>query len=212
MPHIHYPVMSKKAKLTTDLSAEEKIKEAARVVFTKKGYAATRTRDIAEEANINLALLNYYFRSKEKLFEIVIIEKLHLLLGRIIPIFNDDKTSIEEKVELVAENYINLLVANPDVPLFVLGEIKNYPDKFAALISSKVKITETVFFRQLKERRPDIHPIHFIFNMLGLIVFPFIGKPVIQLITKMSTENIIRLMNERKILIRTWFKAMLEAS
>ena len=59
-----------------DTSTEEKIKEAARVVFHKKGYAATRTRDIAEEADINLALLNYYFRSKEKLFDIIMVETL----------------------------------------------------------------------------------------------------------------------------------------
>jgi AcrR family transcriptional regulator len=51
-----------------DSSTEDKIKNAAKIVFHKKGYAAARTRDIAEEAGINLALLNYYFRSKEKLF------------------------------------------------------------------------------------------------------------------------------------------------
>ena len=55
-----------------NLSTEEKFKEAARIVFTKKGYAATKTRDIAEQAGLNLALLNYYFRSKEKLFEIIV--------------------------------------------------------------------------------------------------------------------------------------------
>ena len=46
-----------------NLSTEEKLKEAARIVFTKKGYAATKTRDIAEEAGLNLALFHYYFRS-----------------------------------------------------------------------------------------------------------------------------------------------------
>ena len=59
-----------KAKEAIDASTEEKIKNAARSVFHKKGYAATRTRDIAEKAEINLSLLNYYYRSKEKLFEI----------------------------------------------------------------------------------------------------------------------------------------------
>lgn len=59
----------------TDLSTEQKIIEAARKVFTRKGYSATRTRDIAEEAGLNLALLNYYFRSKQKLFELVMAEK-----------------------------------------------------------------------------------------------------------------------------------------
>ena len=52
-----------------DISTEEKILISASKVFTEKGFSGTRTRDIAEEAGINLALLNYYFRSKEKLFE-----------------------------------------------------------------------------------------------------------------------------------------------
>ena len=63
--------MSKK-----DTNTEDKILKAANKVFTQKGFAATRTRDIAAEAGINLALLNYYFRSKKKLFDIVMLENL----------------------------------------------------------------------------------------------------------------------------------------
>src|SRR5690606_22098563 len=187
-----------KTKEKADLSTEEKIKQAARKVFTRKGYAATRTRDIAEEAGINLALLNYYFRSKEKLFELVILEKMQMLLGKIGPIIMDENTSIEEKVEQVAEHYIDTLMANPDIPLFVLGEIRNNPGKFADLIKTKTNIADSVLFKQLAERRPDVDPLHFILNMLGLIIFPFIGKPLIQLITGLKPEQAITLMKERK--------------
>jgi len=51
-----------------DIATEDKLKEAARKLFTQKWFDAVRTRDIAEEAGINLAPLNYYFRSKQKLF------------------------------------------------------------------------------------------------------------------------------------------------
>src|SRR5690606_20327013 len=201
-----------KPKKKADLSTEDKIKEAARKVFTQKGYAATRTRDIAEEAGINLALLNYYFRSKEKLFEIVIMEKMQILLGKVGPILMDEKTSIEEKVERVAEHYIDTLMANPDIPLFVLGEIRNNPDKFANLVKTKTNITNSALFKQLAARRPDTDPLHFIFNMLGLVIFPFIGKPLIQLITGLEPSKAALLMNERKKLVKTWFIAMLDAS
>lgn len=196
---------------STDLSTEEKIKEAARKVFTQKGYAATRTRDIAEEAGINLALLNYYFRSKEKLFEIVIMEKMHLLLGKIAPALMDEETTIEQKVEQVATHYIDTLTANPDIPLFVLGEIRTNPAKFANLITTKTKIVDSAFFRQLQARRPDINPIHFVFNVLGLIIFPFIGKPLLQLIAGIPPGEIRTIIDERKTLIKTWVTAMLEA-
>jgi AcrR family transcriptional regulator len=86
-----------------DLSTEEKIKEAAGIVFTKKGYGNARTRDIAEEAGINLALLNYYFRSKEKLFNIVMAERIDKLFGVLVPILNDESTTLEEKLEKITE-------------------------------------------------------------------------------------------------------------
>ena len=68
-------------------TTEEKIKSAARTVFHTKGFAATKTRDIAKEAGINLALLNYYFRSKEKLFQIIMMDSIHSLFQSILPIF-----------------------------------------------------------------------------------------------------------------------------
>ncbi|HLZ87627.1 MAG TPA: TetR family transcriptional regulator, partial [Puia sp.] len=70
-----------KTKKVKEASTEEKIMEAARKLFTQRGFAATRTRDIAEEAGINLALLNYYFRSKQKLFDIVMMENFRRFLG-----------------------------------------------------------------------------------------------------------------------------------
>ena len=82
-----------------DTSTEERIKQAARKVFHQKGYAATRTRDIAEEANINHAMLNYYFRSKEKLFEIVMMETMTQFFKGVGSILNDENTSLEEKIE-----------------------------------------------------------------------------------------------------------------
>ena len=117
--------MAKPKKTEANISTEEKIKEAARKVFTTKGYSATRTRDIAEEAGINIALLNYYFRSKEKLFDLVMSEKAQKLFGVIAPIFNDRKTTLETKIELFTTTYIEMLIENHELPLFVLSEIRN---------------------------------------------------------------------------------------
>src|SRR6187455_3388798 len=116
--------MAKKIKAEADLSTEEKIKSAARLVFTRKGYAATRTRDIAEEAGINLALLNYYFRSKEKLFEIVMVEKMSKFFGVVAQVLEDKSMTVEEKTGTVVDNYIGLLSENPDLPIFILSEIR----------------------------------------------------------------------------------------
>ena len=73
------------------LTTEQKIIRAADKLFTQKGYAATKTREIAEEAETNLALLNYYFGSKENLYKKVVQEKFKMLIGAISPVLSDRK-------------------------------------------------------------------------------------------------------------------------
>lgn len=196
---------------SADPSTEEKIKEAARKVFTRKGYAATRTRDIAEEAGINLALLNYYFRSKQKLFEQIMLEKVQQLFGLIAPVLNDPSTSLESKVEVFVALYIDMISEHPDLPLFVLSEIRNHPDHFAETFQVGQLLTHSSFVQQLKEQRPDIHPLHFLMNTMSMTLFPFIAMPVFKAIGAADENQFKAMMQERKSLIPIWIKAMLKA-
>jgi AcrR family transcriptional regulator len=203
--------MPRKKIAEPDITTEEKIKEAARKVFMKKGYAGTRTRDIAEEAGLNLALLNYYFRSKEKLFEIVMMEKVQKLFGIIAPILTDTSTTLEKKIELAAGNYIAMLMENPDLPLFVMSEIRNNPERFANKVQAVKLIQESHFVKQIKEKRPDINPLHFVISLLGMILFPFIARPVLQDAGNLSAKAFQNMMEERKALIPLWIKALMKA-
>src|SRR6478736_7225969 len=123
----HKKVSSKKVK--DEISTENKIKQAARIVFTKKGYAATKTRDIAEEAGINLALLNYYFRSKEKLFELIMLESMETFLRSIKLVLHNEETDLYEKMDSLVEFYIDMLINEPNFPFFMLSEIQANPEK-----------------------------------------------------------------------------------
>src|SRR5579859_3339176 len=98
-----------KTKKVKEASTEAKIKEAARKLFTQKGFAATRTRDIAEEAGINLALLNYYFRSKQKLFDLIMMENFRQFIGGMSANFVDESLSMEERIGKVVNAYIDFL-------------------------------------------------------------------------------------------------------
>lgn len=202
--------MTKKQKIEKDASAEERIMEAARKIFTQKGYAATRTRDIAEESGLNLALLNYYFRSKEKLFEIVMMEKVQKLFGILAPTLNDTTTSLEEKLKLIAYNYVETLSQTPDLPIFVLSEIKNNPDRFVNKMQVPKLLRESHFVKQLLEKRPDMNPLHFIFSLLGMSLFPFIGKQIFVSAAALNEKQFAELMEQRKVLIPKWINAMLE--
>jgi AcrR family transcriptional regulator len=201
--------MAKKKKEEVDLSTEEKIKAAARNVFTKKGYAATRTRDIADEAGINLALLNYYFRSKEKLFELVMMEKLASFFGTIAPILGDTALTLDQKISMVAEKYTHVLTDNPDLPLFILSEMRMNPEQFVSKLPFN-KLFESHFIKQLQERRPDLHPVHFLLNILGLTVFPFIVKPVLVASGALTEKSFNARAEERISLIPSWMSAMLK--
>lgn len=202
--------MKKELKIEANLSTEEKFKEAARVMFTQKGYAATKTRDIAELAGLNLALLNYYFRSKEKLFEIIMIEKVQQLFSFIAPVFNDPNTSLNEKLDLIASKYIDLLIKEPDLPLFVLSEIRIKPERFAKNIQLDTFIMKSTFVKQLAEKKKDINPLQIFFSFLGMLVFPFIVKPVFQVTGVISEEAFNCLMEERKILVSQWIKMVID--
>jgi len=196
---------------TKDTSTEEKIKEAARKVFMQKGYSATRTRDIAEEASINLALLNYYFRSKEKLFHQVMQEKLQQFFGVLLKIINDSSTKLETKIDLIVSNYIDVLSENPELPLFVLSEMKAHPDTIKKILPVQKITPQISFMEQLKDKRPDLNPIHFLMNILGMTIFPFVAKPAFSLISATSKSELEAVLKERKKLIPIWVKAMLKA-
>lgn len=202
-------------KSANDSSTEEKIKNAARIVFHKKGFAASRTRDIAEEAGINLALLNYYFRSKEKLFNIVMLETFQNFFATISVVFNNSDSSFEEKIEKFASNYIDLLFQEPEIPLFILSEIRNHPDELIKKIDIKGSVFKSVFVQQYNEGIKsgiikDLNFLHFMMNFMGFIIFPFIAKPLFKEISGLNEVQLNKIIEERKALIPIWMKSIIK--
>lgn len=201
-------------KSVNDSSTEEKIKKAARSIFHKKGFAAARTRDIAEEAGINLALLNYYFRSKEKLFNLVMLETFQNFFESISQVFNNPDSSLEEKIEEFASNYIDLLFQEPEIPLFIINEIRNNPVELINKIEIKKAVFNSVFIHQYNEgikagKIKNMAFPHFMMNFMGLIVFPFIAKPLLKEISGLNEEQYNKLVEERKMLIPFWMNAII---
>ena len=201
-------------KKTKDISTEERIKAAARKVFHQKGFAGTRTRDIAEEAGINHAMLNYYFRSKEKLFEMVMMETMAQFFKGVKLMLNDESTSLDEKIDLIVSNYVDLLLKEPELPTFILNEVRPNPQAFVEQNPIKEALTHSVLTRQYAEAvaRGEItepNLMQAILNVIGLVIFPFIAKPILTSIINIPEEQYKVLMLQRKTLIPQWIKAML---
>jgi len=184
-------------------STEEKIKVAATKVFVRKGYAATKTRDIAEEAGINIASLHYYFRSKDKLFEIVIGEAMKQFSKGTDEILNNEKP-LHEKIKHFVEREVEFFKKNPAIPLFIMAESQNNAEKVGKMIGNqqtleRLELQLSTLAKEGVIRK--IHPGQFMMNMVSLTVFPFISRPLVSSKLKITDQEFDELLEERKQMV-----------
>lgn len=199
-----------------DNNTEARIKEAARIVFLNKGFAATRTRDIAEEADINLALLNYYFRSKQKLFNLIMLDALKIFLSSIYDVINDTQLTFEEKLVSISSSYIDTLLVNPEIPLFILSELRNDPAHLIENVGIRDLVLQSDLIKQLLEKVQSgefkpVNPLNFIMNIIGMTVFPFLASPILKILGNMDQKEFNTLIESRKEQIPKWVLATLKA-
>ena len=114
-------------KCVTEKS-EDKIREAAKRVFLKKGFDGTTSRDIAKEADMNIALTNYYFRSKEKLFLEIFKDVLEEYFQNMLTILNKD-IDIKTKISEIIDNDFTMMKSEPDLIIFIMNEIHKSPQR-----------------------------------------------------------------------------------
>jgi len=195
-------------------STQDKILKAAKTVFFKKGYNGTRTRDIAAAADVNLAMLNYHFKSKERLFEVVMTDALDSFISVIKEVLNDPKTDFETKLEIIVSKYIDKFKEEPQLPYFVVSQLYKSPESFAKVASQSNHVRTSLFLQQYQDGLTKgiykpINFLHLLMNMGGLIVFPFLISPAIKKISNVSHTEITVLMEERKNLIVGWLKKMI---
>lgn len=192
--------MPKKQK---DKTTEEQILSAARRVFVRDGMTGARMQDIADEAGINKALLHYYFKNKEKLFEVIFMEAANRLFPKINEIFTAE-LPLFEKIERFCDEYITLVMENPYLPLFVLNEIHRNPDYFLGKVwKGKSTPKPEKFLAQIEAERvkgtiKNIHPLHLLMNMLSMTIFPFVAKPMIQKNMGLDETHFKAAMEQRK--------------
>jgi len=193
--------------MTKDLSTEERILEAAKRVFLRDGYHGARMEAIAKEADVNKALLHYYFRSKEKLFDSIFQQIKGGLLPKVAEIFKADLPLLD-KIRLFVESYIDLLIESPYVPLFMVNEVNKDPENFTQKmgIIEKLQSFLPYFIVQLQDEiekgniKP-IHPMHLLMNTMSMCVFPFLAKPMLQRVAGMTDAQYMDMMQERKKII-----------
>lgn len=189
----------KKAK---DKNTEELILNAAKNIFQSKGMAAARMQEIANKAGINKAMLHYYYRSKQLLFEAVFNNAFSLLAPQLNAILNDD-SSIEEKIKNFSANYISFIIKHPYLPNFIVQELNRNQDFILKLKASNSFPNIEKFKTQvaLEVEKGLIKPIsaeQLFINVMALNIFPFVGKPLLMTFTNTDDEAYKQLMEARK--------------
>lgn len=185
-----------------DKNTEQLILEAAKKVFIRKGYDGARMQEIADEADINKSLLHYYFRSKDKLFNAVFSQAFSDFLPRLGELLVSDKP-LKHKIRIIIESYIDLLTANPHLPLFLMHELARNPDMIIDLIK-KHGINPDKLIQQIAEgvkqkKIKKVDPHHLIVNMLSMCIFPFAARPMVEgLLFKKNKKMYEKFLSERK--------------
>ncbi|MDT7830022.1 TetR/AcrR family transcriptional regulator [Pricia sp. S334] len=188
-----------------DISTEQAILNAAISVFQKKGMAGARMQEIADGANINKAMLHYYFRSKQKLFEAVFLQAFQKFAPHVNGIFNSE-ASVFEKIEEFADSYISFVIENPYLPTFLIQEININPDFATTFFEAHSAPDPASFEKQIAEEiekgtlRP-VDPKQLLLHLFSLCAFPFVGRGLVKGILKVDNKSFTTLMEERKILI-----------
>lgn len=188
-------------------NTEEKIRAVAKRLFTEKGFAGTTIREVAEEAGVNVALLNYYFRSKEKLFTSIFIENFEEYSQELEAICHYEAISLEDRIRRFVNEVTEHLKNNPELPLFLLIEFKqnnvSLQEKFKANMH---KFRESGFMKQLQEEADKGHirpidPFQFEFLLNSLIAAPFLALHALKEVNKLEGEAFDHFLEERKKIV-----------
>lgn len=193
-----------------DSDTEQRILQAARKVFVRRGTAGARMQEIAAEAGVNQALLHYYFRSKDRLAEAVFREVAGHLVPAVLRMLTSE-TSLEEKVEHFVHLYIDTVRQSPFIPGYILSELHHHPERLLAMKGAAAGADPAQMIHVLLERlggqiaeraakgtiRP-IAPEQFVVSLMGLVVIPFVARPALEIAFGLDQAAFERFLDARR--------------
>jgi AcrR family transcriptional regulator len=171
-------------------STEQKIIQAARKEFIATGLSGARMQSIAERAGVNKALLHYYFRSKEKLYEAALRDAAFTFWETVETQIPDIEHSGDLKTLLrtVVGTFFHVMGANPDFPKMFIREIadgattipvlgETVYNRFGPLLPRMQKIIQ----KELSQKNIyTFDPFHLLVNVIGMCMVSVIMQPVAQ--------------------------------
>lgn len=193
----------------TDLNSKEaRIIEAAKVVFMEKGLEATKMQDIANEAGMSRTCLNYYYRSKMKLFDTVVENLIGIFSPRLVKIMQTDGDFIT-KIDQIIDEYTDLIIDNPQYPYFMITEITRNPQQIVIIIEKKIEEFGVIHELGGTDQSDTLVIPQIMLSIASLLVTPSLVWPIFKKVSK-SPCNFEELLLKRKEYVKRMMKAQIE--
>lgn len=197
---------------------EKQILLAAKELFLLNGYDAVSTTQVAKKAGCNQALVHYYYRTKQNLFKIIFQEEIEKMFKRLIEIPQDD-ISIEEFISKVIDTQLEFMKENKDVPLFLLGELRNnseilelLPENYSYYSNELLGKMRT--FIKMKQRKGELQEViveDLLLDILSLNVFPIMTQSFFLKVWGMQPQEQDNFLERRKEHIKKVIIASIKA-
>lgn len=184
------------------MTTEEKIFNAARIIFQKKGFSGARMQEIADEAGINKAMLHYCFKNKELLFKAVFMNAFGQLAPQINEIFISEY-SVFDKIKKFTHSYISFVIHNPYLPQFVIQEMNNNPAFVMSFLNNENRPNPSLMIAQIEKEIADgiikpINPKQLLMDVFSMTVFPFAAQMMMKGMIQISDTEFNQMMEVRK--------------
>jgi len=169
-------------------SLEQTILEVAERLFLEKGFAMTSTTEIAKIVGCNQALVHYYYRTKDNLFNVIFEQKFKTFFQGIFEMKNMVNLKFQDKLKYIIESHFDLLRKNPGIPSLILNELSRRPEQINILREKLHELPEKLIVElnselQMEIRNGkirDISLIDLIVSMVSLNITLFLMLPVVE--------------------------------
>lgn len=189
------------------VTTEDKILISAKKIFYQKGLKGARMQEIADDAGVNKAMLHYYYRSKEKLFDKVFEQSVQSVTPTLMKVFLEE-SELKIKIGRLVDMLIDFFLQEPYLSNFIVNELSQNPEKLflsvleyeGGLIGKIIPLINEQIQAEIEKGTINtaIRPAELILNIMSLCLLPIMAQSVLQKTLGIDDERMARFMDKRK--------------
>lgn len=186
---------------------QELIKETTKNLFFVKGKFDATTQEIADAAGVNRTLINYYFRSRDNLVQIIFDEAQKVEKEKSEIIMNSD-LPFKEKMSQFIEGSLSTSLQYPYLETYIVSQINKGNCHHKEIEEDELnKLYKDIETEMELGNIEKMAPVQFLLNMISLLVFPSAVRPLLMENLIITDEEFDKIISERKeIILNMLFK------